>query len=188
MDRPYPGFAHFRGIGSFSGHRDGQSNDGYRVEHDGLGAPCSRMPDFGDTRDLHGDRAWLGLVSPRSRPTRQYDLSTAGLSGWALGAANANADDHRCDLGMDTNPRHGRAWLGRDQRNRMGTTPHGFAACLDARGSGGGLFRAIASSAHSTARTNVQGKDKKALEHVPEKCGRFSDKNRLEIKGIEHFR
>ena len=26
------------------------------------------------------------------------------------------------------------------------------------------------------------------LEHVPEKCGRFSDKDRLEIKGLEHFR
>ena len=24
--------------------------------------------------------------------------------------------------------------------------------------------------------------------HVPEKCGRFSDKDRLGIKGIEHFR
>ena len=27
-----------------------------------------------------------------------------------------------------------------------------------------------------------------AVEHVPEKCGRFSDKDRLKIKGIEHFR
>ena len=26
------------------------------------------------------------------------------------------------------------------------------------------------------------------LEHVPEKCGRFSDKDRLKSKGIEHFR
>ena len=26
------------------------------------------------------------------------------------------------------------------------------------------------------------------LEHVPEKCGRFSDKNMLKLKGIEHFR
>ena len=25
-------------------------------------------------------------------------------------------------------------------------------------------------------------------EPVPEKCGRFSDKNRLKLKGIEHFR
>ena len=25
------------------------------------------------------------------------------------------------------------------------------------------------------------------LEHVPEKCGRFSDKDMLKIKGIEHF-
>ena len=26
------------------------------------------------------------------------------------------------------------------------------------------------------------------LEHVPEKCGRFSDKDMLKIKGIEYFR
>ena len=28
----------------------------------------------------------------------------------------------------------------------------------------------------------------KGLEPVPEKCGRFSDKNRLKLKGLEHFR
>ena len=28
----------------------------------------------------------------------------------------------------------------------------------------------------------------KYLEPVPEKCGRFSDKDRLKSKGIEHFR
>ena len=27
-----------------------------------------------------------------------------------------------------------------------------------------------------------------SLEPVPEKCGRFSDKNMLKLKGIEHFR
>ena len=27
-----------------------------------------------------------------------------------------------------------------------------------------------------------------ALEPVPEKCGRFSDQDRLRIKGLEHFR
>ena len=26
------------------------------------------------------------------------------------------------------------------------------------------------------------------LEPVPEKCGRFSDQDRLTIKGLEHFR
>ena len=30
--------------------------------------------------------------------------------------------------------------------------------------------------------------DKIALEHVPEKCGRFSDKDMFKLKGIEHFR
>ena len=36
----------------------------------------------------------------------------------------------------------------------------------------------------SLPRSAIQNK----LEPVPEKCGRFSDKNRLKIKGIEHFR
>ena len=45
-------------------------------------------------------------------------------------------------------------------------------------GERGGVAAAPGSSSEEVA----------GLEPVPEKCGRFSDKNRLKIKGIEHFR